>query len=299
MGASDDLVGLYWTTSGPVEVHFGREWSLFDLRDRCEQAARVGFSGIGLWHADLEHVLETRTLAEVRQLLDDNGLRYNELEFLGDWFLDADDERRRASDERRALLFGAASELPAHHIKVGNIMGTECELPRIVEGFAELCADAARYTDAKIVYEFMPYDVQVNDIETALEVVEGADAPNGGLAFDTWHLGKLTLEPDQLRRIPSRFVSWVELSDGPYEYAEDRLDEVINRRKLPGEGEFPIADYVAILRELGYDGPWGVEVLSEELRNLPIEQIFDRAYETTSAQLAAAQQRTNERSLGV
>ena len=174
-------------------------------------------------------------------------------------------------------------------------MGTECELPRIVEGFAELCADAAKHTDAKIVYEFMPYDVQVNDVETALAVVEGADAPNGGLAFDTWHLGKMRLEPEELRRIPPRFISWVELSDGPYEYAEDRLDEVINRRQLPGEGEFPIAEYVAVFRELGYDGPWGVEVLSEELRNLPIEQIFDRAYETTSAQLALSR----ERSVGV
>jgi sugar phosphate isomerase/epimerase len=125
----------------------------------------------------------------------------------------------------------------------------------------------------------------VNDIDKALAVVEGADAPNGGLAFDTWHLGKLQLEPDELRRIPPRFVSWVELCDGPYEYAEDRLDEVINRRRLPGEGEFPVAEYVTVFRELGYDGPWGVEVLSEELRNLPIEQIFDRAYETTSAQL--------------
>ena len=295
MGQRDDLVGLYWTTSGPVEVHFGREWSLFDLRDRCEQAARVGFSGIGLWHADLEHVLETRTLAEVGQLLEDHGLRHLELEFLGDWFLDPGDERRRAADKTRALLFEAAAELPAHHIKVGNLAGTECELPRIVESYAELCADAARYTDAKIVYEFMPYDVQVNDIDTALEVVEGADAPNGGLALDTWHLGKLGLEPDELRRIPPRFVSWVELSDGPYEYAEDRLDEVINRRKLPGEGEFPIPEYVAVCRELGYGGPWGVEVLSEELRQLPIEQIFERAYETTSAQLALAR----ERSLGV
>jgi len=276
-------------------VHFGREWSLFDLRDRCEQAARVGFRGIGLWHADLEHVLESRTLRDVRSLLDEFGLDQLELEFLGDWFLDPSDERRKAADERRALLFGAAAELPAHHIKVGNIMGTECELPRIVEGFGELCADAARYTDAKIVYEFMPYDVQVSDVDTALEVVEGADAPNGALAFDTWHLGKLRLEPDELRRIPSRFVGWVELCDGPYEYAEDRLDEVINRRRLPGEGEFPVAEYVAAFRELGYDGPWGVEVLSEELRNLPIEQIFDRAYETTSAQLAVSR----ERSLGV
>ena len=295
MGAPAELIGLYWTTSGPVEVHFGREWSLFDLRDRCEQAARVGFAGIGLWHADLEHVLETRTLREVRGLFDEYGLDQLEHEFLGDWFLDPGDERRQASDERRALLFGAAAELPAHHIKVGNITGTECDLERIVERFGELCEDAARYTDAKIVYEFMPYDVQVSDVDTALQVVEGADAPNGGLALDTWHLGKLGLEPDDLRHIPPRFVSWVELSDGPYEYAEDRLDEVINRRKLPGEGEFPIAGYVAVLRELGYDGPWGVEILSEELRSLPIDQIFDRAYETTSAQLDLSR----ERSVGV
>ena len=171
-------------------------------------------------------------------------------------------------------------------------MGTECELDRIVEGFAELCADAAKVTDAKIVYEFMPYDVQVNDVDTALAVVEGADAPNGGLAFDTWHLGKMRLEPEELRRIPPRFVSWVELSDGPYEYAEDRLDEVINRRQLPGEGEFPILDYVAVFRELGYGGPWGVEVLSEELRSLPIDEMFDRAYEATSAQLAASPERS-------
>jgi sugar phosphate isomerase/epimerase len=273
-------------------VHFGREWSLFGLRERCEHAARVGFAGIGLWHADLEHMLETRTLRELRQIVDDHGLRRLELEFLGDWFLDPDDERRRASDERRRLLFEAAAELPAHHIKVGNIVGTECELPRIVEAFGELCEDAARHTDAKIVYEFMPYDVNVGDVDKALAVVEGADAPNGGLALDTWHLGKLRLEPEDLRRIPPRFLSWVELCDGPYEYAEDRLDEVINRRKLPGEGEFPVAGYVAVCRELGYDGPWGVEVLSEELRRLPIDEMFDRAYETTTAQLALARERS-------
>ena len=61
----DDVLGCYWTVSGPVEVHIGREWSLFDLRDRCAAAAKVGFRGIGLWHADLEHVLETRSLDEM------------------------------------------------------------------------------------------------------------------------------------------------------------------------------------------------------------------------------------------
>ena len=57
--ADVELLGLYWTVSGPVEVHVGREWSLFDWADRCAEARKVGFSGLGIWHADLEHVLET------------------------------------------------------------------------------------------------------------------------------------------------------------------------------------------------------------------------------------------------
>jgi sugar phosphate isomerase/epimerase len=287
-----DLLGLYWTVSGPVEVHVGREWSLFDLRDRCEQAARVGFAGLGLWHADLEHVLETRTLAEVKTLLDDHGLDYLELEFLMEWFLDPDDERRRSSDATRELLWHAAAELGAHHVKVGNIPGTPCELSLLTERYAELCADAAERHDAKVVYEFMPFDVNVHDLASALDVVAGADAPNGGLAIDTWHMAKLGIAPDDLRSVDARHLGWVELSDGLFEDRPDLVDETVNHRRLPGEGEFPIGDYVAACRDAGYDGPWGVEVLSEELRNLPIEQIFERSYETSMAQLLGAAERS-------
>ena len=292
---SADLLGLYWTVSGPVEVHVGREWSLFDLADRCEHASRAGFKGIGLWHADLEKVLETRSLSEVKQLLDDNGLEYLELEFLMDWFLDLGDERRDASDTVRAQLFEAAAALDAHHVKVGNIPGTPCELSQLTERYGELCANAVEKHDSRVVYEFMPFDVNVHDLDSALAVVEGVDAPNGGLAIDTWHMAKLGIEPEELRRIQSRHLGWVELSDGRYENMPDLIDETVNHRRLPGEGEFPIRDYVAACREVGYDGPWGVEVLSEELRNLPIDQIFDRAYETSMAQLVPEP----ERSLGV
>jgi sugar phosphate isomerase/epimerase len=282
-----ELVGLYWTVSGPVEVHTGREWSLFDFRDRCAAAERVGFAGIGIWHADLEHVLEKRTLREMKQILDDHGLRKLELEFLMDWFLDEDDDRRKASDLTRKLLFEAAAVLDAHHVKVGNIPGTPCPLPALTERFGELCADAAAQHDALIAYEFMPFDVNVHTVAAALEVVGGAGAPNGAIALDTWHLSKLGIAPDDLRAIPSNLLGWVELSDGQYENMPDPIDEVVNHRRLPGEGEFPIPAYIEVCQEIGYEGPWGVEVLSAQLRNLPMEQIFERAYETTAAQFGA------------
>jgi sugar phosphate isomerase/epimerase len=283
---ADEILGLYWTTSGPVDVHYGREWSLFDLRDRCEHAARVGFSGIGIWHADLWHILETRTLDEVAAIVDEFGLRQLELEFLWEWFIDEGDERRTQSDELRARLWAAAAALPAHHVKVGNIPGTPCEVGRLTEAYAELCADAAEHHDAKVVYEFMPPDVNVQDLDTALSIVEGADAPNGGLAIDTWHMSKLGIAPDELRSVPAHHLGWVELSDGHYRDMDDPVDETINHRELPGEGEFPIREYIAAARDAGYAEPWGVEVLSQKLRALPIDQIFDRAAETTRAQLS-------------
>jgi sugar phosphate isomerase/epimerase len=290
MGAGVELVGLYWTVSGPVEVHVGREWSLFDWADRCAEARKVGFSGIGIWHADLQHVLETRGLVEMKTAFDDNGLRYLELEFLMDWFVDPGDPRREASDEMRKLLFEAAAAFGAHHIKVGNIPGTPCELPQLAERFAELCADAARHTDAKVVYEFMPFDVNVRTVDAAVTVVGGAGAANGGVAIDTWHMSKLGIAPDELRRIPPQYLSWIELSDGQLENMDDPIDEVVNHRQLPGEGEFDLRAYIAVCEDCGYAGPWGVEVLSEDLRNNPIDVIFRRAYDATASQFA------NERS---
>jgi sugar phosphate isomerase/epimerase len=290
MGADVELVGLYWTVSGPVEVHVGREWSLFDWADRCAEARKVGFSGIGIWHADLQHVLETRGLVEMKTAFDDNGLRYLELEFLMDWFVDPGDPRREASDEMRKLLFEAAAAFGAHHIKVGNIPGTPCELPQLTERFAELCADAARHTDAKVVYEFMPFDVNVRTVDAAVTVVGGAGAANGGVAIDTWHMSKLGIAPDELRRIPPQYLSWIELSDGQLENMDDPIDEVVNHRQLPGEGEFDLRAYIAVCEDCGYAGPWGVEVLSEDLRNNPIDVIFRRAYDATASQFA------NERS---
>lgn len=283
--ASNDLVALYWTTSGPVEVHAGREWSLFDVADRCAHAERVGYRGIGIWHADLEHVLRTYTLPEIKQLLDDHGLECLELEFIWEWMLPADDERRRTAEPIKRMLYEAAAALDAHHIKVGNIPGTPCDLGRLTEAYAELCAEAAERHGARMVYEFMPPDVNVQDLDTALRLVEGAGAANGGLAIDTWHMSKMGIPPPEMLRIPAEQLCWVELSDGQWENMDDPVDEVINHRKLPGEGEFPIREYVEACRRAGYAGPWGVEVLSEELRNLPIEQIFERSYAAAAAQL--------------
>lgn len=281
------LMALYWTLSGPVEIHQGREWSLFSWPDRCAEAAKVGFEGLGLWHADVSHQLESTTLAEMKRVFDDAGLKYLEVEFLWEFFVPPGQPARADSDALRRQLFETAAAFDAHHIKVGNIPETPCELDRLIEEYAALCDDAAQHTDARIAYEIIPFDPNVHTLDAGLRLVTEAGRPNGGLAIDTWHMGKLQIAPEELRRIPGEYLAWVELSDGPVQYMDDPIDEVINHRRLPGEGEFDIPGYIEACQAVGYDGPWGVEVLSAALRSLPLEEAAKRAYETTAAQFRA------------
>ena len=135
MGEIEVMV-TYWTVSGPVVVHFGREWSTFSWEDRCAHAQRVGFTGLGLWHADVEHQLESTTLEEMAKVFRDHGLKYLEVEFLADFFTPQGSEQRKASDAMRRQLFATAAAFDAHHIKVGNIPETPCELDRVIEEYA-------------------------------------------------------------------------------------------------------------------------------------------------------------------
>ena len=281
--STPELVNLYWTSSGPVEIHSGREWSLFGWQERCAQTARAGFAGIGLWHSDVTHQLQTTTLEEMRKPFDDAGLRYLEVEFLADFWMAPGTPERAASDALRAQLLATAAAFDAHHIKVGNIPQTPSEFDRLVEEYAALCDEAAQHTDAAVVYEIIPFDPNVTDLAAGLRLVEQADRPNGGLVIDTWHMGKLRVSPEQLAAIPAQHLGWVELSDGPLEFSGEFGDEVTNRRMLPGAGELDVAGQVRALKAAGYSGPWGAEILSADLRAMEMTEMYETAYAATAA----------------
>jgi hypothetical protein len=44
-----------------------------------------------------------------------------------------------------------------------------------------------------------------------------------------------------------------------------------------GEGSFDLTGLVAVLRELGFDGPWRVEILSNAYRALPVDKALKLA----------------------
>lgn len=274
-----ELLASYWTISCGIP-HTDREYSPFDFRERVESAARAGFKGFGLWHADLEHVLKTRSLLEMKQILDDNGITYIELEFLTDWFLEG--ERKKQSDIRKKLLLDAAQTLHAHHVKVGDFFQEKATMPRLIDAFAGLCSEAAG-RGTKVGFELMPF-AMIQTLEESLKLVEGAGADNGGICLDAWHIVKLKIPFDRVRRIPLQYITSVELNDGTFECPWSLHEDTVNHRRLRGEGEFDVTGFVRAVEDAGYDGPWGIEVLSAELGEWPLERLTNEASRTTMAQ---------------
>ncbi|MBI2994771.1 MAG: sugar phosphate isomerase/epimerase [Gammaproteobacteria bacterium] len=274
-----ELIGSYWTLAGGAYPHTDREYSPWDFRERVEAAARVGFKGLGIWHADLIHVQKKRSLREMKKILDDNGMTHIELEFIFDWFLEG--EKKKKSDELRNLLLTAAEALHANHVKVGDFFNTPCPMPKLLESFAELCEDAEDY-GTKIAFEMMPF-ANVHTLEDTLALVEGAGA-NGGIILDLWHIVRMGIPYEELKRIPISRLIGVELNDGDMKVEGDLHLATINNRKLCGEGEFDVRGFIQCLFDMGYRGAWGIEVLNAEMREWPMDRLFTQSFETTMAQ---------------
>ncbi len=274
-----ELIASYWTIAGVLP---GRpvEYSRFDIEDRVRASAEAGFKGLGIWHADLEHILERRTLADLKRIIDDNGLKYVEVEFLTDWFLTG--EKKARSDRRREMLMDAAEVLEAKQIKVGDFNHEVCPFDRLVESFAGLCAQAENH-GTSVAFEPMGA-AMVNTLADSLRMVSEAGAPNGGIMLDIWHVVDRVMGLEQVRRIPPRFLMGVELNDARMD-GSCILSDDANPRTFCGEGDFDLRGFINAISESGYDGPWGVEVIGEKLISMPLHELAQRAFDTTAAQL--------------
>jgi sugar phosphate isomerase/epimerase len=279
-----ELIASYWTLAGGGLPHTDREYSTFEFKERIGAAARAGFKGVGLWHSDLEHVLASYTLPEMKRILDDNGMQYIEIEFLADFFHTPGEKKRVDSDKTRKLLFDAAEQLGGRHIKVGDFFNSQVPMTQMIDEFAGLCREAAR-RGITIAYELMPFS-RIDSLALTRELLDGAAQKNGGVIFDLWHIVKLGIPYDEVMKFPKQYFIGLEINDGYLKTPAgmDMITETTSHRKLCGQGEFDIKGFLAKLPGSNYTGPVGIEVLSHELRSWPLDKTATTAFDTTLAQ---------------
>ena len=279
---AEDLLATCWTTAGNAVPGQADQRSPLTLRERVEAAGSAGYKGFGLLHADLVEAERAYGLSGIRSLFEDNGLVHIELELLTDWW--ADGAPRAASDAVRLELLRAAEALGASHLKIGpDVEDRPWELDLWAEEFATLAAQADG-VGARLGIEFLPW-TNLKTVHDGLRLVEAAGHPAGGLIIDVWHTERAHTPPVDLASVPASRIVGVELNDADSEVIGTLFEDTVRRRRLCGEGSFDLTGIISALRTAGWTGPWGVEILSDAHRALPVREAAEVAYRTAAAVL--------------
>jgi sugar phosphate isomerase/epimerase len=282
-----ELLATCWTSAGDAAPDRGDEISPVDLRTRIETAAGVGWEGFGLLHADLAIAQRTIGLQELRRIFDGSGIKHVELEVLPWWW--TTDERRRISDQRRTLLLDAAEVLGARTIKVAAEGGGQpVDAARFHDDFDRVATEAGN-AGTRVALEFMPM-TNLPTLQAGVDFVTAVGNPHGGLTVDTWHVHRGGTSYAELERIlPVEHLFIVELDDADEQVVGTLWEDTVNARRLPGEGVFDVPAFIAAIHRAGYRGHWGVEIISEQHRQLPIREGLTRARAATLQALDAAE----------
>jgi sugar phosphate isomerase/epimerase len=276
-----DLLASAWTTAGNAKPMTKNEESPHELRSRIEAAAGAGYRGFGVVHADLAVARRQMGLRALRAILEDNGIVHVEVEMLGDWF--ATGERRRRSNAIRRELLEAAQVLGARHIKVGGeIDGYQWPFEKMASDFHDLCRDAAD-VGSRIAFEFMPFGT-IADLASAMRLVDAAGHAAGGLILDLWHVARSNVDFADVAALRGRYLFAVELDDADSRVVGTMLEDTLDRRRLCGEGALDVPAFIRAIRATGFDGPWGVEILSDEHRKRTLYDQVTKSYATTIRQ---------------
>jgi sugar phosphate isomerase/epimerase len=222
--------------------------------------------------------------AQLRRLLAVNGVKVHAIDPLIGALPgtprpgDVPAENRAYFEFTEERCYRAAEALEAETINLAHFGGGAVAEQDFVDCLGPL-AERARSHGLRLTLEFLP-ESAIPDLASAQRIVTAVGAANLGVMLDTWHFARTHGTGEQLRGVPRRLISGLQISDRrepppgtPYAPMFGRL--------LPGEGELPL---VPLLRDLLGREPAltvGVEVFSEELKALTPQEAAARVASST------------------
>jgi len=241
------------------------------LPDKIDAAAGAGFRAVELWNEDVFAYLKGGgTLDEVKERLTRHGLTVpSMIAIMG--FVGNDDPGRelRLREARRRME--QARDLGAPFIVASPPLDMT-DLARCGRDYAELLA-LGREVGIRPAMEFLGFVRHVNSIAAVREIMERSGDPSATIVIDWFHMvrgdGRGTMFKD-LRALKAEQIAIVHLDDVPYTKRFREMSD--GDRVFPGDGDIPLEDLFAVLKEIGYAGPVSLELFNEELwRRDPFE----------------------------
>ncbi|WIE75954.1 TIM barrel protein [Curtobacterium sp. MCSS17_007] len=272
-----DLLATSWTWAGDEPI-----------AERVGAVADAGFAGLSLSLDDLHEVRATSGFAALRRALDRAGIVWVQLGPLDRWW--SHDGRSTDDEADRGVVLEAAATLGAWQVVVrADARVFPVSAAALTTDWVDL-ATRAEQVGAQLVLEPEPWS-NLPTVERASRFVSAAGHPNGGLLLDAMHAlrGGSTLASIAHGVAPGVLAA-VELSDGLLHTPSGLTlaEESRTARHLPGSGAWDLPGLVGVLRGLGFDEPWGVEVRTAAHRAMPLADALRTAAAATRAVLDAA-----------
>jgi sugar phosphate isomerase/epimerase len=132
----------------------------------------------------------------------------------------------------------------------------ESDSARAMDEFAQF-AEMAHARGMLSTIEFAPIQV-VSTMAQALEVVRHVGQPHLRLMFDAMHFFRTGGQVEQITALDPAIIGYAQLCDAPAgPPGDDYANEAMFGRRVLGEGDLPLADFVAALPK---DIPLGLEI---------------------------------------
>jgi sugar phosphate isomerase/epimerase len=190
-------------------------------------------------------------------------------------------------DQHEAFAIGLARDLRCPVIQLnGPFEGT------IAEGAQRLRALVDRSVDSDITFslEFLPW-TNVPTAAIGAQLVAAVDRPNVGICVDAWHLYRSGGKVDDLAGLWP-FVTSIQLDDGPVlsDRPDDLREDCVHNRRLPGSGEFDLVGLLSGAERNAPDCSLSLEVMSDELKARPLDEVAALLASSTIATFAAVRE---------
>ncbi len=246
------------------------------LLDRLAPVRAAGFDGVSVFTSDVSTAEQAGySTGELRKRIEGEGLAIGEFDPIAKWFPSAMDGSGLLAMETDEALRHAEA-LGARSVTAVVFPATPPSRDELVESFAKLCERGVN-AGVQVHIEFIPF-TPVANLADALDLIEAAGHPNGGIMLDVWHLFRSEGTAADVAAAAPR-VYGVQLDDAPAEPGDNLMFETTTARLLPGEGDAGVPDILRALREGGSPAPLGVEVFSESLKQQSADAVAQQAYQ--------------------
>jgi len=227
------------------------------LEEQIKATSSAGYAGIGLRYDDIHDFLnEGHNLEDVASLIRKYNLSVVEMSFGPGWQY-TNKEIKKQTLNKAEQTFRYCKALDCSCV-VACASAESGDIERATKDYQELCKMGEEH-GVKLALEFLGFAKQIKNLKTAWEIVQKADASNGGILLDVFHFYRGGSSISDLKSIPIEKILLIHLSDAP-KISLNKLKDA--DRVFPGEGVIPFNDILQVINKKGYQGYFSLELLN-------------------------------------